>query len=78
MTQFSNLSNTSWFVFDKIYATTNDFDPNNDQIMLGRYIYCEENKGNYRKEFNNNKFEYRLLVNLYLYTSELKNIWETF
>lgn len=28
MTQFSNLSNTSWFVFDKIYATTNDFDPN--------------------------------------------------
>lgn len=57
-------TNTSWFIFDKIYNNIGDMNAETDGIMLGRYVYSKENSTIYRKEYNGTNFYYNEIFNL--------------
>lgn len=39
------------FFFDKVYETVDQMDPN-DEVFVGRYVYCQDNLTVYQKQYS--------------------------
>lgn len=69
------------FIFDKIYKNKKDADEGltKDGILIGRYIYVQDNKTIYRKTFDPDKnvFTYEEITDLTV-SGEAVSFWHTF
>ena len=54
------------FFFDKIYGTEKEMNDNvNDEVFVGRYVYCQENLTVYQKQYSlNSGAEYVKILEL--------------